>query len=315
MGIFRNLTENDYGIDFEIELVKDGAVTGRYFKAQVKSAESIFVRQADGVPTVSGIKQTTLAYWSELSFRTHVVAFAVDLASENVFVSRPVFWQSTHLIDGSTKSKTIEFLPNATADAQQLVFDTVYAALSPSVPDIIYAHTAALRHLSGFFQLYVDVTHYDPGMELHQPEIFRTFLELCSILLWADGGRIDLPDDDKKRPYSFDHWARKGGAHSTEVTNYAARAPMHALMPLLIEVLRRYRDLVLRGAYFWSFRNPQVLGLVHKSTLPDTTDPATLTEWGYRFDQYSHPPVLDVSVLITQVRQKADELRNAEEQK
>jgi hypothetical protein len=49
IGIFRNLTENDYGIDFEIEIVDESSVTGRYFKAQVKSAEQIYVRE-DGVP-------------------------------------------------------------------------------------------------------------------------------------------------------------------------------------------------------------------------------------------------------------------------
>ncbi|TOP03863.1 hypothetical protein CGH23_24110, partial [Vibrio parahaemolyticus] len=38
VGIFRNMTENDYGIDFEIEFVKNGKVIGHYLKAQVKSS-------------------------------------------------------------------------------------------------------------------------------------------------------------------------------------------------------------------------------------------------------------------------------------
>jgi hypothetical protein len=68
IGIFRNLTENDYGIDFEIELVLDESVTGRYFKAQVKSAEEVHVRKSDDVPTVSGIKQSN----AELLVRTQL---------------------------------------------------------------------------------------------------------------------------------------------------------------------------------------------------------------------------------------------------
>src|SRR5258708_19558395 len=60
LGIFRNMTENDYGIDFEIELVAKEAVTGLYFKAQVKSAAPLYIR-ADGVPTVAGVNQTTLS--------------------------------------------------------------------------------------------------------------------------------------------------------------------------------------------------------------------------------------------------------------
>jgi len=52
---------SDYGIDFEVELISsEGAVAGEYFKAQVKSAENIYVRD-DGVPTVGGIKQSTLS--------------------------------------------------------------------------------------------------------------------------------------------------------------------------------------------------------------------------------------------------------------
>lgn len=32
LGIFRNLTENDYGIDFELELVQKDRVTARMVK-------------------------------------------------------------------------------------------------------------------------------------------------------------------------------------------------------------------------------------------------------------------------------------------
>jgi hypothetical protein len=35
-GIFRNVTEHDYGIDFEIEIVHRDRVICRYVKAQVK---------------------------------------------------------------------------------------------------------------------------------------------------------------------------------------------------------------------------------------------------------------------------------------
>lgn len=71
LGIFRNVTDNDYGVDFEIELVKEESVTGNYFKAQVKAADKVKVRKKDLVPTVGGIKQSTLNYWCELSFKTH----------------------------------------------------------------------------------------------------------------------------------------------------------------------------------------------------------------------------------------------------
>lgn len=112
VGIFRNLTDNDYGIDFEIELLEGDKVTGNYIKAQVKSSEDLKIRKSDLVPTISGIKQSTLNYWAELSYKTHVVAYAVDLKTENIYISKPLFWQAIKLIDGSESSKTIEFMPN-----------------------------------------------------------------------------------------------------------------------------------------------------------------------------------------------------------
>ncbi len=111
LGIFRNLTENDYGIDFETEIVNKGRLTGKYVKVQVKSAEDTGLRKKDNVPTVSGIKQSTLWYWTQLSFSTNILVFLVDIKSEAIYLTKPIFWQATRLIDGSNKTKTIEFLP------------------------------------------------------------------------------------------------------------------------------------------------------------------------------------------------------------
>lgn len=59
--IFRNFTENDYGIDFEIELVSDDQVTGKYIKVQVKTKEDLTINQDNSV-SISGIKQSTFTY-------------------------------------------------------------------------------------------------------------------------------------------------------------------------------------------------------------------------------------------------------------
>ncbi|MBD5781652.1 DUF4365 domain-containing protein [Pelagicoccus sp. NFK12] len=47
LGIFRNVTENDYGIDFEIELIQNGKVTGRNLKAQIKASDNLSVRKSE----------------------------------------------------------------------------------------------------------------------------------------------------------------------------------------------------------------------------------------------------------------------------
>ena len=54
LGIFRNMTSQDYGIDFEIELVEDGRVTGHCVKVQVKSSEKLKMGRG-GCPYIGGI--------------------------------------------------------------------------------------------------------------------------------------------------------------------------------------------------------------------------------------------------------------------
>jgi len=110
LGIFRGQTENDYGIDVDLELEQAGFVTGKSVKIQVKSSENLKLR-LDGTPSIGGIKQSTLNYWCQIAFRTSVLAYAVDLATEKIYVTADLFWQATKLIDGSAKTKSISFLP------------------------------------------------------------------------------------------------------------------------------------------------------------------------------------------------------------
>ena len=137
LGIFRNLTENDYGIDFEIEVVNDGKLSGKYVKVQVKSAEAVRIRKKDNVPTVSGIKQSTLWYWAQFSFSANVLVFLVDIRSEAIYLTKPIFWQATRLIDGSNKTKTIEFLPVKDYHAEIASALTWAYALAPTIRDQI----------------------------------------------------------------------------------------------------------------------------------------------------------------------------------
>jgi hypothetical protein len=301
IGIFRNLTENDYGIDFEIEVVLDDSVRGQYFKAQVKSAEEIYIRK-DGIPTVGGIKQSTLNYWCQLSSRTHVLAYAVDLKSENVYASRPLFWQASALIDASEKSKTIEFLPSA--DIETLLAATLFGAISPSVPDIIYAQTTALRRSRDFFNLYADVFHYDLGSELQYPEVFHTFLDVCRILIGHCKDELDLPAEDKKHAFSLSHWAQKLDKSSTEVVRLVARESMKAMMPLLVKELANYRAKILDAAYYWSHKNMPFLELVHKTPIPAGVDHEVMRDRGYEYDRLAKPPAEDIFFIVKHARGK-----------
>lgn len=287
IGIFRNLTDNDYGIDFEIELVDGESVTGKILKAQVKSSDNLMIRKSDSVPTISGIKQSTLNYWAELSYKTHVIAYAVDLETENIYISKPLFWQSIKLIDGSNSSKTIEFVPHNEKHHAVIppMFTEIYAN-SPSLMDELYNHKMALKHLKQFFNLYADVFHYDPHMPVEELDVLETFFDVSKVLLWPhDINNSDLNEEEKKHIYSSTYWRnitiKQGG---DDIANYIAQKPLKVIMPRLITALKNYESRILDSKYYWNHKSPAYLELVQNSPIPNISDHEELMELGY--DQY-----------------------------
>ena len=296
IGIFRSVTDSDYGIDFEVEIVEETKVTGRYFKAQVKSSENLKIRKKDKVPVVGGIKESTLYYWTELSYKTHVILYAVDLKTEQIYLSPPIFWQATKLINGDKKTKSVEFTPfgskssgNNSLEALPVLLTRLFA-MSPLLGDLIYAHKTAMRYLKQFLELYVDVQHYDGHVDLNDIDAFKTLLEISKILLWdQDFTSSSLTEEQKQNRYSFDYWVRNSGKWATsEVTNTSAQTLLRALLPLLVEKLRSLRKMVFEAKYYWGIKDITYLRLVYEVKLPPDSKPETLYDWGSQFDQHQH---------------------------
>lgn len=274
IGIFRNVTENDYGIDFEIELVVKGRVTGRYLKAQVKSSDNLYVRKGDGVPTVGGIKQSTLRYWTEISRHTNVILFAVDLSSEQIYISNPLFWQCAGLLDGSETSKTIECIPMngiSVADANKLVLPLVLRAfLEPTTREQLSVHSSTLRRLKDFIQLYSDVFHYDFHVPINDHECFREFLELSTLLLNKIKVKEQFKDEDQSDWSSYEYWKSKTECDGPY--NSDCYEPMKIVLPLLLDELESLRSRVLKCGYYWIHTDPEYFQLVAKYLIPPERD-------------------------------------------
>jgi hypothetical protein len=267
IGIFRNLTENDYGIDFEIEVVRDGKVTGKFIKAQVKGTEKIKIRKKDKVPTISGIKQSTLYYWTELSQKVNVIIFAVDIKSENIYMTKPIFWQAVSLLDKYGKSKTIEFLSVDKYHGEVASILTTMYAISPSISDYKYFHINLIRNLKDFLDLYWGVYGNDVQCTLHEPEVFRHFLEICQKLLWERSVKEQFPKLDQDSFYDFNYWSNKGGYG--EHNNYICRTPMGILMPVLLNEVQRLYKRVLDSTYYWLHKDISYLQLVYCNPITD----------------------------------------------
>ena len=290
LGIFRNVTEHDYGIDFEVELVIKGKVTGRYIKVQVKSKEELTVRR-DGIPTVGGIKQSTLFYWTELSYSTHVLLYLVDLKTEEIFMSAPLFWQATRLIDSSDKSKSIECIPFAN-EKLKLLKDrnsiigvlTMAFAQSPTVREQMSMHAIALRMLSSFLNLYSNIFWLDHHLPIDDPEVLRQYLEICdSLIIDKNALSLKLPEEDRVKWAAYAHWHGKSNCE----------APLHAecwelmkhTMPMLLAALTEIRDKVAAGAYYWINKNPEYLRMTLRYNVPVTLMHDDLVKLGRDYNQ------------------------------
>ena len=305
IGIFRNLTENDYGIDFEIELVNDEKLTGQYLKAQVKSSEKLSIRKKDKVPRVSGIKQSTLNYWAELSYKTNVIVYAVDLKTENIYLTKPIFWQATELIDNTNRSKSISFLPVDQYHKEITSAFTCAFGMAPNISETIHFHQAAIRSLKEFIEFYTDIFHYDAHMPICNPELFRSFLNICSVLLhFSSYDKEGLSEEEKERLISYEYWALKGDLSFEEIPNYISQKPMKILMPAFLDALSKYNNLVLKGKYYWSYKNYNYLRLVYENQLPNSKlSHDDILEMGYEIDRYDSQKPRDFYKYLMDIRQ------------
>ncbi|WP_295226049.1 DUF4365 domain-containing protein [uncultured Brevundimonas sp.] len=284
LGIFRDQRDNDFGIDVDFEWAPKNQVSGRFVKIQVKSSEQLSYRK-DGSPSVGGVKQTTLAYWCRIAWRTSVMAIAVDLKTEQIYATLDLFWQATQKIDGGDSSKSISFLPAGKDDVEMAKALLARHVGQPSASELVSAHTTALRRLREFLELLTDAYHYDAGTPI-DVALFQDLIDVCRVLLWAHAADLFETPADKQGWNSAQYWIEKSETDNWDgLVCYAAQHPLSLLLPALAKELARLRNRVLTGKYFWSHDNPSYLELVYERTIPEATDREALINWSHHFDQ------------------------------
>lgn len=208
LGIFRNMTESDYGIDFEIEVVNGTSVEGRTIKAQVKSSTSLNVRK-DGNATIGGIKHSTLNYWARLSYDVPIVGFAVDLASEKIYVTNPLFLQSTMLIKPDESTESIIFRPYGSSE--EIIRYLCYVAYNYNLRGALYALRWILRNMRKILDFYEDVHWCDQFLPIHEADLFHTLLENANeIISFAEANRFAGVTTLDNKLLSYQYYVEKG---------------------------------------------------------------------------------------------------------
>lgn len=274
IGIFRNVTESDYGIDFEIEVVNGDKVEGHCIKVQVKSSDNLNIR-TDGVATVGGIQQSSLNYWAEISYNLPVVAIAVDVVAETVFVSDALFWQAISKLDNTSSSKTIEF--GDCHDDKINIAKLRSLAYGYGLRDFIYAHKWIMRNIRQVFETYVDANWYDQCCQNIDMNFFKSFLENCKVLLYfndefmmANAGSVDNMFDYKI--------LKRKSNDEDDLYNYIVKDAVAPLLIPLVNTLEHYRDKILSSMYYWQEKDSEYLRMAFNTKWPTFMDADELME-------------------------------------
>ncbi|PXA04622.1 hypothetical protein DDZ13_05465 [Coraliomargarita sinensis] len=268
IGIFRDQTINDYGIDFEFELTKKEELTGKIIKIQVKSSEDIKSNK-DGSISVGGLKQSTLVYWAEISFSLPVVLAVVDTASENIFLSNPIFWECLEQLDGTKSSKTIQISePQVEGSGNQkaVMISLVKSCIYPSLRDELSSFTHAMRCFKDYCKLYENIHHYDFHMPIDDVDVLDDLIESCrslNVLSYKVKTEKILEADELKNIYNKQWWCKKykyeyhGGFEGPP--NITMQKPLQYLLPRLLTAINMHRKRVLTTGAYWRVRMPSIL--------------------------------------------------------
>ena len=283
IGIFRNVTESDYGIDFEIEVVNGDKIEGHCIKVQVKSSDDLNIRK-DGVATVGGIQQYSLNYWAEISYNLPVVAIAVDVVNETIYVSDALFWQAITKLDNTSSSKTIEF-----GDCHDDKFNIAKLrklAYGYGLRDFIYAHKWILRNIRLVFETYVITSGYDPWCQNVDMNFFRSFLENCKVLLYFNDEFMVANASSVDDMFDYKILQHKSNNDDDLCNDIVIDALTPLLIPL-INTLEHFRNIILSSMYYWLEKDPEYLRMTYKTKWPTITstdelmkeDINTLNNW------------------------------------
>lgn len=291
IGIIRAMTDHDYGIDFEIEVVNGTSVQGKTIKVQLKSSDDLNVRQSDGKATVGGIKQSTFNYWASLSYSVPVIGMAVDLSSEDIYVSEPLFFQSITSIkgNGDNSTGTIDFQPfHYTEDIIKYLHSIVD---SYDLRGGFYA----LRWIVGNFRKIMDFYYNAEGcdffLEIDEPEELQTILENSNNLLMLSltSGLIKS-DNVNFDTFKYSYYAKMNDGYTPSYQSVIDG--FKQMLPTLVIILRIIKEKMENSFYYWLNNDLDLLNIVERTFIPNPKD--VITDKYGNTDKY-WPQVYEVS--------------------
>ena len=261
-GIIRDMRQSDYGVDLEYEFVqrdddtKMANVIGKIIKIQLKSRKNV-TKEKEGY-YAKRIKQSTLNYWAELSFRTNVIVVLVDVTKEKLFFSLPVFWSATKQILNNGKNGKIRVFGSTHGkgnNIQKIFIDSL--ALAPTTKEIILYYKIAMLNFYRFYQLLYQAYYDDQCNDFFDSnekiDSFKFLLECLHILCWL---RLPEASNKYKENRSIEYYTE--GTPNHRAWNCDFQVIIQNLIWDLVKELMKIRKNILDSFIFWIVRDKEI---------------------------------------------------------
>ena len=267
-GIVRSFRELDYGIDLEYEYVHGNAVIGKTIKIQLKSSSNLTIN-SEGTPKIYNIKQSTLNYWAEISYRTNVILVAVDLSNERIYCSKPLFWQIIQQIDPTEKNKDISLIggESFTNEITCALIDSF--TLAPVIHEILLNQKIALQYLEEILDFCNEVTFHDQFLDVEDTTILANILDICVVLLWD----VHVTEHFKGYKNSC-NWQKLSFFYENtdDLKFHALYKPLEIIIDLLFRKLIEIRKSVLGSFCYWAVNDKEYLEMVYQYNIEQIYD-------------------------------------------
>lgn len=257
-GIVRDIRQSDYGIDLEYEFTKKHeelnyqSVIGKSIKIQLKARNG--VKKGRGGYFVNNIKQSTLIYWAEISYSTNVLVVLVDVITERIYFSWPVFWEATTQITKNVQKGKIQvYCSTLSPESSPAFIDSL--TLAPSITNLLDMFKLYLINFEGFYELYYSAKYNDSMGDLFDTDKkiqnFKLLLEIANILLWDN---IKMKSEYQFTIDSFINKTPDKRAWNADMIPHINR--------LLFEInkqIKFIRDSIIKAFPYWVCKNEEIL--------------------------------------------------------
>ncbi len=257
-GIVRDVRENDYGIDLEYEFIIGEDVTGKLIKIQLKSVCKINKKN----PKIYNLKQSTLNYWAELSYRINTIVVAVNTIREEIYITFPVFWDVIAQIDNTKKPKSIQFIKNeGNCKAAAILIHRI--TLIPTINEILLTHKNILGRIDEIMQFCSSSIYSDEFMEFEDFTELKRLLDDSRVLLWRANIEEKLVNYDKSKEwYTLDFF--RNNTKDGILKYWDMKNKLNIIVIELFKELIWLRSKVINSFYYWVNKDRDYIELVYK---------------------------------------------------